>query len=107
MEVVGIIATILIGLIVGGFIGSSTAHIVSYRKEYEKDSFGQVFRKMIQPIILFLLIYGTTYLIRGESGLLLGAVAGVVPFVMNYKATMQQRHAKYTQLSKLSDGTDR
>lgn len=99
MEIIGIILTIAIGLISGGFIGASTAHILSYKKEYEKDSFGQVFRKMIQPIIFFLLVYGVTYFIRGESGLLLGAVAGAVPFVMNYRATVQQRHAKYSHLA--------
>lgn len=107
MEVVGIIATVAIGLIAGGVIGASTAHIVSYRREYEKDSFGQVFKKMIQPIILFLLIYGATYFIRGESGLLIGAAAGVVPFAMNYRATVQQRHAKYAHFGKPSDDTSR
>ena len=99
MEIIGIILTLAIGLIAGGFIGAGTAHILSYKKEYEKDSFGQVFRKMIQPIIFFLLVYGVTYFIRGESGLLLGAVAGAVPFVMNYRATVQQRHAKYSRLA--------
>ena len=44
MEVVGIIVTIIIGLIAGGFIGASLSHITGYRKEYEKQSFGEVFR---------------------------------------------------------------
>ncbi len=101
MEVVGIIATALIGIICGGFIGASIGHIASYRKEDSTESFGQVFSKMIQPVLFFLLIYGITYFIRGWSGLLIGAVAGVIPFIINYRTTVRQQHAKYRDPSKI------
>lgn len=107
MEVVGIIVTIIIGLIAGGFIGASLSHITGYRKEYEKQSFGEVFRKMIQPIIFFLLVYGTTYLIRGESGLILGAVVGIPALVINYRASLRQIHAKYMHYGKVDERGER
>ena len=103
MEILGIIVTALIGLISGGFIGASVAHILSYRKEYEAESFGQVFIKMIQPVIFFLLIYGIAYFIRGWSGLLIGAVAGIIPFIINYHTTVRQQHAKYRHFSKVDE----
>lgn len=103
MEIVGMIATIIIGLVCGGFIGASVAHIAGYKKEYEKESFGQVFGKMIQPIIFFLLIYGTTFFIRGESGLVIAAVSAFVPFVMNYRAGIQQLRTRYARSGRSDD----
>lgn len=100
MEIIGIIATVMTGLITGGFLGASVAPIIGYSKEYDTESFNQVFRKMIQPVILFLFIYGTTYLMRGGSGLLIGAIVGIIPFTVNYRAGIRQLHTKYANSSK-------